>query len=249
MQFTPRLSNSGQATWAGYGQNLYSGNVINSPKLSEKTIELTASAQFGHIFQRRMVWFGLTQSQERNYGFDAAASLGGHAFILQFKVSNQVMKRVPWRSHRKFQCQHHQMQALVSRFRVSQHACFYFLPDIGTVPELINVNGDLLGNSYLADISSFPNTIPTPHRSSNMHYAYLDSTIPALTITSDPFEVPKLIRASDFAKLHSQNRHALTPTERLIDLYRRINDTIIEKEPKLTSLFFRNASLCVILDR
>lgn len=59
------------------GANLGTGNLIGAAKISEKTIELTTCAQFGSVFGTSMVWFGLTQRQERQHGFDAGTDLGG----------------------------------------------------------------------------------------------------------------------------------------------------------------------------
>src|SRR5689334_12051288 len=106
--FAPAVSVAG-APLAPPGPNPLIGNVIGAAKISEKTIELTTSAQFGNLFGVRMVWFGLTQAQERQYGFDAATNLGGSAFILQYKASATVLKRGPFAGQRRFMCQHDQM--------------------------------------------------------------------------------------------------------------------------------------------
>jgi hypothetical protein len=128
------------------GVALTVGNVASAAKLAEKTIELTACAQFGQLFGARMVWFGLTQKQERQHGFDAATNLGGHAFILQFKASATVLKTGTYAGCRRFACQHQQMVQLRARFGGTHNGCFYFLPNVGTFNDLVGVSGDLLGN-------------------------------------------------------------------------------------------------------
>src|ERR1700677_211688 len=70
-------------------------------KLSEKSLELTFCSQFSaevafrHFvpWPNRIVWFGLTQLQESQLGFDAVTSLGGFAIVFQFKASHTLTHR------------------------------------------------------------------------------------------------------------------------------------------------------------
>ncbi|HEV7224459.1 MAG TPA: hypothetical protein VGN42_17255 [Pirellulales bacterium] len=141
------------------GANLAIGNGVGAAKIAEKTVELTACSQFACLFGVKMVWFGLTQKQERQYGFDAATNLGGRAFILQFKVSATVPQTGAHAGQRRFAWQHQQMTQLVKNFGGTPNACFYFLPGVGLFRELVAVNGDLLGNSYLVDVAHLPNPL------------------------------------------------------------------------------------------
>lgn len=59
------------------GSNLAVANLKGNKtdRLAEKTIELTTCAQFGDLLRRRMVWFGLTQKQEREHAYPRHPSL------------------------------------------------------------------------------------------------------------------------------------------------------------------------------
>jgi hypothetical protein len=180
------------------GQNLGTGNVVGAWKLAEKTIELTTCAQFGHLFGTEMVWFGLTQAQERQHGFDAATNLGGRAFILQFKASATVPQSGSYAGQRRFTCQHHQMVTLVQLFGGTPNSCFYFLPDVGTFNDLAQVQGNLLHHSYLLDVADLPNPVPATHRKNGYHHVFLDANAPLVTITSEPIR-KRVLRSTDLA--------------------------------------------------
>lgn len=225
------------------GANLAIGNIPAAAKIAEKTVELTACAQFGCLFGVNMVWFGLTQKQERQYGFDAATNLGGRAFILQFKVSATIPQTGAHAGQRRFTWQHHQMDQLVTRFGGIPNACFYFLPDIGLFSELVAVNGDLLRNSYLVDVADLPNPVPATHRKSGYHYAYLDVTVPEVDITSKPFKANRVFRASELPnELQDERRRPLPLTKELL----RVADRLDSENARLADLFYRNAALVVL---
>jgi hypothetical protein len=225
------------------GSALGVGNVIGSAKLAEKTIELTVSAQFGHQFGTDMVWFGLTQAQERQHGFDTATNLGGRAFILQFKVSSTVPKSGMYFGQRRFGCQHHQMSALVNTFGGMPNSCFYFLPNLGLFSELVAINGDILGHSFLMDVAGLQNPVPPTHRKSGYHYAYLDSTVPVVTVTSTPFKARKVIRSNDFVRQMKLSQYDGWPRSRdLLGLARRLNG----ENARLADLFYKNSALVVL---
>lgn len=216
------------------------GNVINAAKLAEKTIELTACAQYANQLGAPMVWFGLTQKQERQHGFDAATNLGGRAFILQFKASSTILKTGTYASTRRFCCQHHQMQLLKSAYGSTPGCCFYFLPNLGTFAELNAVHGDLLNNSFLVDVADLPQPIPATHRQSGYHYAYLDAQSSTLTVTSEPF---KLKLSSTAKHLAIKKEELGIPSEHLIEIAR----TLEQKDEGLGDMFFKNAALVVVL--
>ncbi|HZY72114.1 MAG TPA: hypothetical protein VFE22_03290 [Edaphobacter sp.] len=240
MSSTNSVSSIGSAPDA----SLAGGNITNSPRLAEKSIELTACAQIALALRRKMVWFGLTQAQERAYGFDAATELGGTAFILQFKTSSTVIKRGSFAGQRKFQCQHQQMAELVKRFGTMPESCFYFLPSIGTFEELQNVSGDLLDNSFLLDVADLPNPVPPSNRTSDYHYLYLDDKTPAIDITSKPFSPKQVLRLRDFIeKTSSVKDKSHIETGHL----KRLTNEYLKMEPKLADLFFKNAALVVVL--
>lgn len=268
---TVQATSTSGATLTVPGAVLSTGNVINASKLSEKTIELSTCAQFGqwfsfyHIHRHLrlpfppspplplslsfpiphpipMVWFGLTQKQERQYGFDAATNLGGRAFILQFKVSATVLKTGKHKGTRRFTCQHQQMQQLRSKFGSLPGSCFYFFPNIGTFTELEGVNGNLLSNSYMVDVADLPATIPATHRKNGYHYAYLNATVPEVTVTSDPFKPKKVYPAIEFVVLAISNPKTYLSSSK--DLIQSVRDIDNENE-RIADLFFMNAALVV----
>lgn|GEM_PF-4720605 len=225
------------------GSNLIVGNVVGAAKIAEKTVELTTCAQFGSLLGSQMVWFGLTQRQERQHGFDAATNLGGRAFILQFKVSSTVLKSGPHAGHRRFGCQHHQMDQLVQSFGATPNACFYFLPNLGTFAELSALGGDVLSNSYLMDVAGLQSPVPAPTRMNGYHYAYLDAAGPSVTITSEPFKARRLFQGTVFLKEIMLRRDRLPNAKGLLRLAQRLD----RENRRLADLFYRNAALAVLL--
>ena len=225
------------------GANLHVGNLVGAAKIAEKTVELTACAQFGTGFGTDIVWFGLTQAQERQHGFDAATNLGGRAFILQFKVSATVPQSGSYPRQRRFTCQHHQMTRLVTTFGAQRNSCFYFLPNIGRFGELVAANGDVLSNSYLLDVADLPNPLPQTQRKSGYHYAYLDSSLPMVTITSEPFNPKRLWSAREWLKqLQAGANEGLPRSKELMPLAQRFD----RENTRLGDLFYKNAALAVI---
>lgn len=219
-------------------------NVTGRERLAEKSIELTVAAQMGAALKQRMVWFGLTQKQEREYGFDAATNLGGTAFILQFKASSTVIKSGPYKGRRKFACQHQQMQALVSRFGSIPGSCFYLLPDVGLFSELQKISGDLIENSFLIDVSDLQDPIPPSGRKNDYHYVYLDAKTSKATMTSEPTQLNRIIRLSTFIDEMKAGLSARIPYSR--DLIRAVN--VDKVNQRLADEFFKNTALVVIAD-
>lgn len=221
------------------------GNLTGSARLAEKTIELTTCAQIAAALSRPMVWFGLTQAQERKYGFDAATDLGGTAFILQFKASSTVIQSGTYAGQRRFLCQHQQMNELVTRFGSVPNACFYFFPSVGTFADLQAVSGNLLDNSFLVDVADLPRPVPASGRASDYHYVYLDKKTPAVTITSKPFHPSRVVLLRDFiAKSLIEGSNSTTKQNqfnRLQGEYRRENSAFADA-------FFKNAALVVVPD-
>jgi hypothetical protein len=230
------------------GNNLAVANLKGkeTKRLAEKTIELTTCAQFGDLLRRRMVWFGLTQKQEREHAYDAATNLGGKAFILQFKASSKVLKTGKYSGQRLFQCQHGQMVELVKTFGGSRNACFYFFPDVGTFSDLQNKSGNLIDNSFLVDVADLPNPVPDTGRKSNHHYVYLDNKKPAVTVTSRPCEVDKVIRPSELKRLSvSEDRDGLLQSREILEL---VCLSLGNGDDRHADWFYKNASLVVLPD-
>lgn len=226
------------------GNNLAIANLAGVDRIAEKTIELTACAQLAYLLRKRMVWFGLTQAQERKSAYDAATNLGGKAFYIQFKASTRVLKTGNYKGCRLFQCQHEQMDILVKRFALLPNACFYFFPNIGTLSDLQFFNGDLIGNSYLLDVSDIPSPVPPTGRQSDHHYVYLDAQTPSATITSRPFKARRVIRATDLLRIANYESGQGLP--RSSDLSHLVAEALDDIDVGQRDLFFKNAALVVI---
>jgi hypothetical protein len=167
-------------------------------RISEKTIELNFCAQAtAAVSGVRLIWFGLTQKQEAKYGFDACTKLNGRLLILQFKASNNQLKKIP---ARRFTASHNQMGRLQQQCN-HKRSVFYVFPLVGTTLELAKTP-NLLAASWLLDVASLPSPMPPPTtakgklRKTGSHYVDVYPTGVA-TIHSEPFDV-ELILARDF---------------------------------------------------
>ncbi len=162
-------------------------------RLSEKTIELTFCSQFSvQLGLRNIIWFGLTQAQERRFGFDACIQLNGRLLILQFKASNIIVHpRRFRRPRRRFVLPHNQLERLQNLAGAFPRMVYYALPNIGTTLELLR-NRDIISQTFGLQVSRLPNPFPIPTNRTQIHYAYIDP--PAYEIKSKPFE-GKLIEA------------------------------------------------------
>jgi hypothetical protein len=152
-------------------------------RLSEKTLELNFCSQAHSACPSRVVWFGLTQRQEAALGFDAAMELGGRLLIFQFKASTRLLQS----GARQFQAPHEQMENLRRRTGSAMRSVFYVFPMLGELAELRAVRGDVLGNSWLLDVTDIPRLArPRRHdgalRLSGNHYVDVDP--PQATIHS-----------------------------------------------------------------
>jgi|SRR5579862_2664240 len=166
-------------------------------RLSEKTIELNFCAQAQARYHGAAFWFGLTQRQERNAGFDVASRLGGRLILLQFKASNQVVRS----GARRFRLGDQQLRALINRAATGRtRSVFYVLPEIGDTADLRAQRADILRHSWLLDVAALP-PIPRPTRADGglrkheIHYA--DLVPPSVTIHSEPIHT-SVIRADRF---------------------------------------------------
>jgi hypothetical protein len=155
-------------------------------RLSEKTIELNYCSQFARSSPHNVIWFGLTQRQEAQAGFDACTKVGGKLFLFQFKASSHSVKGA-----RRFHAPHEQMENLRKRCSVPR-SVFYALPLVGTTHELSS-NPDVLNQTKLLDVAAIPALSPpttswgTP-RKNKVHYIDVYSAV--AVIHSDPVEVP-----------------------------------------------------------
>lgn len=179
-------------------------------KLSEKTLELNFSSQLNHRCGGKLLWFGLTQKQEAEAGFDIATRVGKGLFIVQMKASSKVLRS----KERQFKVPHDQLQSLLS-LKVAgaplpTGSVFYAFPTLGTTADLAAHN-DVLGNTWLCDVAGLgavtaPTTKSGANRKNGCHYVNVEpgeapiapGTKGKATFHSDPVTVHTWL-GSDFA--------------------------------------------------
>ena len=159
-------------------------------RLSEKSIELNFCHQMSKVLGEPIWWFGTTQAQEREAGWDVAGKVHGYWMRFQLKASNEVLRT----GARRFRGHHHQLVELHDR-ALNPLSVLYVLPTIGTTAELMAVRFDLLPRLRFLDVYAVPGAIAPPTtpsgalRKSGLHYFDLHPTLHAVTIHSDPLEV------------------------------------------------------------
>ncbi|WP_295403123.1 hypothetical protein [uncultured Thiocystis sp.] len=121
-------------------------------KISEKTLELNFASQLNHRIGGNLLWFGLTQKQEAEAGFDIATRVGQDMFIVQMKASANILKKS---KARQFKIPHDQLQSLL-RLQLPLGHVFYAFPLIGTTQDLAT-HQDVVGNTWLCDITLLKN--------------------------------------------------------------------------------------------
>jgi hypothetical protein len=165
-------------------------------RVSEKTIELNFCSQLGALLGQPQWWFGLTQKQEADAGWDVAGKMGGRWLLFQLKASSHILSN----GQRQFRCQHQQLESLRDRATMPLKV-FYVLPSIGTTAELGAAGFDLVPNIHLVDVFDIvgvgpPTTRSGSLRKSEAHYFDLDSAAHTVTIHSDPVTVETVSLAS-----------------------------------------------------
>jgi len=161
-------------------------------RVSEKSLEINFCSQWARLSSRAVVWFGLTQKQEADWGFDVATRLGGRLIAFQMKAPTRDLAACP--HAKQFQLPHHQLsslQALLTHHR-RPRIVFYALPLLRTTAELQAASGAVLASTMLLDVSAIP-SLPAPTtargtpRKSGVHY--LDVWHGGATIHSEPVDV------------------------------------------------------------
>lgn len=158
-------------------------------RLSEKTIEVNFCAQLSSVVPSIHWWFGLTQRQESEAGWDVAGKVNGVWTLFQLKASAHVLAS----GARRFRAKHDQLVSLQARATVPSKV-YYVLPRIGTTADLTKVGFDLVSNVRLLDVYDThgvgpPTTRGGWLRKSEEHYVDLAADGLSATIHSDPFEV------------------------------------------------------------
>src|SRR5437867_2281594 len=94
-----------------------------SLRFSEKSFEMNFVSEYRPA-QGRAIWWGLTQAEERQLGFDARVFEGGRGFLLQFKAVHDTTAGVV-----RFHAEHEQMRILASHAILPQ-TVFYALTTV-----------------------------------------------------------------------------------------------------------------------
>tara|TARA_B100001079_G_scaffold256042_1_gene252169 strand:+ start:1342 stop:1965 length:624 start_codon:yes stop_codon:yes gene_type:complete len=157
-------------------------------RLSEKTLELNFCAGLPRALGLDVFWIGLTQEEEKSFGFDHCTNMGGMFLIIQMKRFHKRMKRS---GAKRFNAPHHQMQALKNVDLLLQASgvrrfVAYAIPEASDSVELCGLRCPATCINYL-DLADFPNRIPSPGRKSDMHY--VDVAGSTATVHSEAFEV------------------------------------------------------------
>jgi hypothetical protein len=179
-------------------------------RLSEKTLELSFCAQFAERWNlRNVIWFGLTQAQERRLGFDACSRINGRLLVFQFKASNVIVHHRRFVGpRRRFTIPHDQLLRLRDLATGLPRAVYYAFPDLGTTYELSR-NQDLIQQTWLLDVAGLPPAaqIPMPRNRARRHYAFTDP--PACELRSELLQV-KLLEGHDVM----ENLKAIEPNSK-----------------------------------
>ena len=175
-------------------------------RLSEKTLELNFCKGMPGVLGMNVFWLGLTQQEEKAFGFDNCTSAGGMLLIIQMKRFYKTLKRT---GARRFEAPHHQMQALkdVDLFLQSSgipRLVAYAVPDASDDSHLCSIDCPSSCVNYL-DLAQFPAVIPPTGRKKNLHY--VDVIGLSASVHSEKFDV-EVVRAPEL-------RSSLERAERL----------------------------------
>lgn len=159
-------------------------------RLSEKTLELTLCNQMGVGFWLwpygpfpptvpQPIWFGLTQKQEAQAGFDAAAKIaGGRLLLLQFKAGRKLRAGTV-----RFTAPHAQLDALQKR--VGRHRFIYYVLPSVTETHDLTLGPWVLAQTWFLDVAALP-ALSRPRRKSAHHNITLNPGSGTVLITSEP---------------------------------------------------------------
>ena len=156
-------------------------------RISEKTLELSFCSQLvQYLGLVDSIWFGLTQRQERELGFDACSRINGRLVIFQFKASNKIIYRHIRHRQRRFTIPHRQLESLQEVANSFRRCVYYVFPDIGNTLELSR-NRNLISQTWLLDVSRISYPLPAPTNRAANHYAYISP--PYCELRSKPSEI------------------------------------------------------------
>lgn len=158
-------------------------------RLSEKSIELNFCRQVSALIGGPDWWFGATQKQESDAGWDISARVPGAWVYFQLKASDHVLKS----GERHFKGHHDQLLELRG-LAVNPLEVFYVFPTVGNTADLAAAKFNLIPNLRFLDVSVLPSSIATPTtsegtpRKNGMHYFKMSADTRSVTIHSEPME-------------------------------------------------------------
>ncbi len=182
-------------------------------RLSEKTLELNFCKGLPSVLGLNVFWLGLTQQEEKKFGFDHCTNAGGMLLIIQMKRFHKSLKKT---GARRFDAPHHQMQALKNIDLLLQSAdvprfVAYAVPEASDSSHLCNLDCPSTCVNYL-DLVHFPAVIPPTGRANNLHY--VDVLGASALVHSDEFRV-QVTRAPDLmSTLQQSERIGGSPLDR-----------------------------------
>jgi len=176
-----------------WAERLYDLFMLTPPgigrRLSEKSIELNFCRQMSALLGGPAWWFGATQKQESDAGWDISTRVPGAWVYFQLKASDRVLKS----GERQFMGHHDQLLALRA-LAVNPLEVFYVFPTLGNTVDLATAKFDLIPNLRFLDVSVLPSSIVAPTtaagslRKNQMHYFKLNDDTLTVTIHSEPME-------------------------------------------------------------
>lgn len=139
-------------------------------RFSERSVEMNFASEF-RPRGARVIWWALTQAEERTRGFDGSAYAGARGFLFQFKA---VRERIE--TGLRFYAEHNEVRRL-RHVAASPGAVLYVLPTITSWAEFYGGGLSLLSHTWLLDVHQLPENIRPPQRirsrgprRSGMHY-------------------------------------------------------------------------------
>lgn len=164
-------------------------------RISEKTLEVTICAQLSARMQlaaivprgpmwRQPLWFGLTQRQERQAGFDVATRLGRRVVLLQFKAGRELRD-----GRIRFAADHAQLENLIRQVWGRRREVLYVLPAVTRTRSVPRGGEWIVDRTWVMDVADIDAGILPPNRRNGRHMLTLDSMESTVTITSRPIVV------------------------------------------------------------
>jgi len=153
-------------------------------RFSERSVEMNFASEFRPP-GARVIWWALTEAEERTRNFDGSAYAGARGFLFQFKA---VRERIE--TGLRFDAEHDEVRRL-RHVAASPGAVFYVLPTITSWAEFYGGRLSLLSHTWLLDVHQLPANIRPPQRMhgrgprrSGMHY--IELTPPIALMRSEP---------------------------------------------------------------